>query len=144
VTDEPKSSYQVGYKKPPRATQFRPGQSGNPTGRPKGSKSFATELTEELNERINIGENGRRKRITKRRAFAKQLINKALSGDLKAANLLLNKIETHDSSDLVDSGIPNDPSPLDQVDLSKLSIRELSELYRARIAELRQSSRTNR
>ena len=29
----------VGYKTPPKNTQFQPGQSGNPKGRPKGTKN---------------------------------------------------------------------------------------------------------
>ena len=31
--------YEVGYRKPPEKTRFKPGQSGNPGGRPKGSKN---------------------------------------------------------------------------------------------------------
>ena len=34
--------YDVGYGKPPKSGQFRPGQSGNPGGRPKGRKKTAT------------------------------------------------------------------------------------------------------
>jgi hypothetical protein len=35
----PPANYQVGYAKPPVETRFAPGQSGNPRGRPKGSKN---------------------------------------------------------------------------------------------------------
>jgi RNase P/RNase MRP subunit p29 len=33
------AAYEVGYGKPPAAGRFRPGQSGNPRGRPKGSRN---------------------------------------------------------------------------------------------------------
>ena len=39
---------EVGYRKPPKATQFKQGQSGNPHGRPKGTKNLKTDLIEEL------------------------------------------------------------------------------------------------
>jgi hypothetical protein len=49
----------VGYRRPPRNRQFKPGQSGNPTGRPKGAKNFATALAEELDAPITATENGK-------------------------------------------------------------------------------------
>jgi len=46
--------YEVGYKKPPENTRFRRGQSGNPRGRPRGSKSWKTLVEEELNKKICV------------------------------------------------------------------------------------------
>ncbi len=40
----------IGYGRPPKAGQFKPGQSGNPQGRPKGSTNLATDLSAELAE----------------------------------------------------------------------------------------------
>lgn len=43
----PDRSYEVGYGKPPAATRFTKGKSGNPRGRPKGSKNQVPALNEE-------------------------------------------------------------------------------------------------
>jgi len=61
--------YEVGYGKPPRDTQFKKGHSGNPRGRPSGSKNLATLVTEALNEPVIIAENGERRKISKRQAI---------------------------------------------------------------------------
>lgn len=92
-----KGSYEVGFGKPPRSRQFKPGQSGNPAGRPPAAKNFATAIEQELKSRVIITENGRRKRISKREVIAKHLVNKAASGDLKAIPLLLNETRAQDS-----------------------------------------------
>ena len=46
------SDYEVGYGKPPKHTRFKPGQSGNPLGRPNGTKSAASRLPEMNEERM--------------------------------------------------------------------------------------------
>jgi hypothetical protein len=89
MPDDSKRDYEVGYGRPPRHRRFRQGESGNPRGRPKGSSNLATLLDRALNERVVVSENGRRKRITKREAVLKQLVNKAASGDPKSIQLLL-------------------------------------------------------
>jgi ribosomal protein S25 len=67
-------------------------KSGNPKGRPKGSKSFATEIREELDAQVRITENGKFRKITKRRAVAKQLVNGSVAGNPKTMPTLLNHI----------------------------------------------------
>jgi len=84
--------YPVGFCRPPRHTRFRPGQSGNPRGRPKGAKNVATALEQELNARVNITENGKRRRVAKRTVIAKHLVNSAAQGDLKAMSVLFNQL----------------------------------------------------
>ena len=81
--------YKVGYGKPPAHSQFKPGESGNPKGRPKGQRNLATDLEEELNEKILVNENGQESEITKQRAMIKALLSKALKGDTRAANALI-------------------------------------------------------
>ncbi len=90
VVDSP--DYEVGYKKPPSRSQFKPGQSGNPKGRPKSSRNLKTELEEELQELISVREGGARRTISKQRAMLKGLTAKAVQGDARAANLVLNLV----------------------------------------------------
>ena len=80
---------EVGYGKPPRATQFRKGQSGNSKGRPRGSKNFASLVEEALAEPVMISENGRRKKVSKLQVIVKQLVNKAAQGDHRSIQLLM-------------------------------------------------------
>ena len=47
---KPNADYEVGFGKPPKATQFKGGQSGNPKGRPKESVSFALKLEKAMSE----------------------------------------------------------------------------------------------
>lgn len=86
---KPRASAEVGYGKPPRHTQFRPGQSGNPKGRPKGSLNIATILAAALREQVAVNEGGRRRFITKLEAAIKQIVNKAASGDPGAIRFLI-------------------------------------------------------
>jgi len=79
----------IGKGRPPSSTQFKRGQSGNPKGRPVGAKNISTALHEEMNARIPVTENGRRKKMTKREALAKGLVNKAVGGDPKATAAVL-------------------------------------------------------
>jgi hypothetical protein len=99
VTDDadPSPSQEVGYGKPPKHTQFVKGQSGNPKGRPKGSRNFATVIQDELKKRVAVTEDGKRKKITKREAVAKQLVNKAAAGDHRAIPILLNETRPHET-----------------------------------------------
>jgi hypothetical protein len=79
----------VGYKRPPRHSQFKKGQTGNPKGRPKNVRNFKTELRAELAEQIVVRENGREYKISKLRAFVKALVAGAIKGDMRAANALV-------------------------------------------------------
>ena len=79
----------VGYKKPPTATQFAKGKSGNPKGRPKGSKNLRTILAQELSEKITVHENGKSRRFTMQEVMIKQAVQKAAKGDAKALQTLL-------------------------------------------------------
>ena len=84
-----KPSHEVGYRRPPKKTQFKPGQSGNPNGRPKGEKNMETIIRRELDRRAPITENGKHKQVSKREIAIRQQVNKAAAGDLKSAGFVL-------------------------------------------------------
>jgi len=85
------------FGSPPRHTQFQPGSSGNPKGRPKGAKNFATAIDAELSATVVVTENGRRRKLSKRQIIAKRLVNRAVEGDLKPVPLLLNETRQHEN-----------------------------------------------
>jgi len=82
-------SYDIGYRRPPPSGQFKKGASGNPKGRPKGSKNLFTLLEYELNQKVMVNEGGRRKSVTRMQAIVMRLISAALQGDPKALAALL-------------------------------------------------------
>jgi hypothetical protein len=92
-----KSDYSVGYKKPPRRTQFKPGQSGNSKGRPKKRATFAEVLLKELRKLVTINIGTRAQKVSMLEAIAMKHINKAANGDPKSTALVLNALKPFDS-----------------------------------------------
>ena len=83
-----KSNSNVGYCSPPDKTRFRPGVSGNPRGRPKGARSFRTELLEELSEQAPAND-GSAPNMTNLRAIVRRLVANAIGGDPRAINTVI-------------------------------------------------------
>ena len=92
----PKSNAEVGYGKPPKHTQFKPGQSGNPNGRPKGTRNFKTDVHEALRAPVKVRNDGRVNKMTRQRASLETLCVKALKGDQRALEQLLRLGERYD------------------------------------------------
>ena len=76
----------VGYGRPPQNSRFKPGESGNRRGRPKGAISFKAELVRELSDTIEGSGEGP---VTKGRAIVKTLVEASLKGDPKIAIALI-------------------------------------------------------
>jgi len=82
----------VGYRKPPRATRFTKGRSGNPAGRPRGRHREAP-YEAVLRQMVTIHEDGSERRVTAAEAFLLQLTKRGLEGDSAAARASLVVIE---------------------------------------------------
>jgi hypothetical protein len=81
----------VGYCRPPKQHQFKPGKSGNPKGRPRGAKNEATMLREILEHKISLREGGRLRKISVRQAILLKMADGALKGDTKKAAFVLDR-----------------------------------------------------
>lgn len=78
----------LGYKNPPKHSQFKKGTSGNSKGRPKRRSSLIADLLSELEETVSVTEAGRTKRITKQRLLAKALTTAAIRGNTQAFKVI--------------------------------------------------------
>jgi hypothetical protein len=85
-TDEP----QEVARTPSRPSRFKPGQSGNPRGRPKKkSPSIKTDLSRIIQEKIGVTKGGRQEKITRGAAMLHAIFSKALNGDVRAATAIM-------------------------------------------------------
>jgi Family of unknown function (DUF5681) len=84
-----RGEYEVGWGKPPKSKRWKPGQSGNPRGRPRPRKNHMTILTEALGQKIQIQERGSARLITFLEAIIKRLLKRAVDGDMKAIDRIM-------------------------------------------------------
>jgi hypothetical protein len=84
----------VGYGRPPQATRFKPGHSGNPKGRPKGSRNVRSELTDLLRGKVTVNDGGRRRNVTRIAAVVYSQWLRAVKGDERATQALIKFAET--------------------------------------------------
>lgn len=68
----------VGYGRPPVAGRFKPGRSGNPKGRPKGSRNLKSIVQRELDKKISMREGEKTRELTKKEAIVTATINRGL------------------------------------------------------------------
>ena len=78
---------------PPKHTQFRKGTSGNPRGRPKGSKNLSTYLMEAARDQVTATVGGRTRKISNLQATTMQLATKAAGGDKAAIGRFLDWVD---------------------------------------------------
>ena len=79
----------AGDRRPPVATRFKPGESGNPRGRPRAKRHLGAVVARALSERVTVEEtDGRVRRLSKLEATVKQIVDGATKGDARATKLL--------------------------------------------------------
>src|ERR1700716_2173732 len=83
----------VGYCRPPLHSQFKPGQSGNLSGRAKGSQNLKTLFNKVLDEEISLRDGADVKRITKAEAIVRGVVIGALKGDSRNTAILFRLAE---------------------------------------------------
>lgn len=102
-------NYEVGYKKPPKHTRFKKGQSGNPKGKRKGTPDMKTVLREVLTSKVSMTLNGRKRDVPYMKAFGHQLAAKGLHGSVNDQIKMLAAIHKYVPEALSD---PNTPEVL--------------------------------
>ena len=80
----------VGYKRPPKENQFKPGQRGNPKGRPRGSRNLKTIVEESLTKTISVRRGNKTEKVPIVEVITDTFALKAAQGDVKAAGVVIN------------------------------------------------------
>ena len=75
--------YEVGYRRPPVHSRFKPGQSGNPSGRPRGSQNLQTLFNKILKEEVSLREGQLVRKVSKAEAILRGLVIGAMKGDTR-------------------------------------------------------------
>ena len=88
-----KRKYAIGYRRPPKRTQFRKGQSGNPKGRMRGRRNLKTVLAEQLGRTLKANLDGRPRKITQVEAIVLSMVTSAIKGDARARDAVLRMIQ---------------------------------------------------
>jgi hypothetical protein len=86
---EKQGGHTVGRGHPPMDTRFKPGQSGNPRGRPKGSRNAKTTIAKVINEKVPVREGEKTHQMTKLEAMLQSHMIKAMKGDARSASLIV-------------------------------------------------------
>lgn len=90
---EANDSYKVGYGHPPLHSRFKKGVCPNPSGRPKKTAAPSSEYDRELQRHHRVTIDGKVEKLTSTRIIFKQLIKRAMSGDLSAIKIILPAID---------------------------------------------------
>ena len=132
--------HDAGYGKPPRHSRFKKGQSGNPKGRPRGSRNFSTDLKETLEKLIRITDHGKPRTVSTQLAALMRLREQALGGDARALDRLLEYARLYnDDDEMAEAAIR-----LSATDTEILEARDAKVLRQAGMAKTQSGTRKRR
>jgi hypothetical protein len=92
------ADYTVGYRRPPEATQFTTAKSGNPRGRPKGSRPVGAVLQDIMRQKVVVTEGGKTRKLSALEVMLRRLANDAMRSDQRAIKLLLSLVDRYAES----------------------------------------------
>ena len=128
-----KKDFKVGYGKPPEHTRFKKGESPNPRGRPKGSKSLRAVIQEVLDTKVLVTIGGKRRRVTKKHLIVETAVSEALVsknfklleslGVFKGAQFEAPEIELEFTLKLEDDSPPPNDGSDDDFDYSQPQLK---------------------
>ncbi len=118
-----KDNYDIGYGKPPKSGQFKPGESGNPRGRPKGQKSVSTLIDEVMRKKVRIREGGKVKKVSQVEALLRRVLRDGLKGNAKATDQVIKLLQMgqtlsqyeEGASDIADTDTASDIAALQKL-----------------------------
>src|SRR5260221_8503254 len=95
--------FAVGYKKPPQHSRFQSGRSGNPRGKQKGVRNLGSDVKRTLEVPVRLNEQGRTRRVSTQHAVLLRLREKALKGDARSLDQLIELAKTFNNSAAVET-----------------------------------------
>ena len=112
--------YEVGYRRPPAHTRFKPGRSGNPKGRPKGARGLNTLARELLTARVPVRTGSGEKRMHRIEAVLHKTFELALKGNPRALSQVLSLY----ASAVPETAVADSPLPAEELTMTDLAILE--------------------
>ena len=89
TTESSEDDFKVGYKRPPQHSRFRPGSSGNPSGKQKAVRNLGGDVKRTLEVPVRLNEQGKARRVSTQEAALLRLREMALKGDARSLDRLL-------------------------------------------------------
>jgi hypothetical protein len=103
TTESSEDGFKVGYKSPPRHSRFQPGRSGNPRGRQKAVRNLGSDVKRTLEVPVRLNEQGKARRVSTQEAALLRLREKALKGDARSLDRLLELAQTFNNDAVIET-----------------------------------------